>query len=117
MTKELNSMVVRVDNVCAFECIKMGRELSKTRRRDLKILVNILEAYRCRVVAQHVRTEDNFVDGRLSRGHYELVEEYIYKNGHVVWGEDNGYMAEWEKYLVQNEDEGDQGDKANRLFS
>lgn len=81
-----NTMVIRVDNSSVCACINMGRALSKTMRRAIRILVNIQETYMCRVVAQHLRTDHNKVAYWLSRGHYVKLGVYLSKSGGMIWG-------------------------------
>lgn len=98
-------MVIRVDNASACACINAGRALSKTMRRALNVITNIQEAHGCRVIAQHVRTEDNVVADLLSRGKYVQAEAQAVKMGPIKWGDEGGYMGEWERHLIRAQED------------
>lgn len=104
MENEVKTMVKRVENVSACAGINMGRELAKTMLRALMILVNIQQAYMCRLVTQHVREYENTGADWQSRGQYAQAEAYVSKTSRSVWEEEERYMAVWEKNLMQKEE-------------
>lgn len=73
-------------------------------RREIRVLVNIQAAYHLTVVAQNLPTEDNIMTDCLSRGLYVREKNYDESDGPVTWGKEEGYMQEWERYLVDDQE-------------
>lgn len=72
-------------------------------RFALRVLVNIQKAYRFNAVAKNVRAEDHVVADCLSSGQYLRAKEHAEKDGEVTRGTNQGYMEEWERYLVEEQ--------------
>lgn len=93
---EVKAVVIWVDNYSSCDCINMGRALSPTMRRALRILVIIESADLLKLVAQNVRTEENCVADCLDHGHYERATQQVGMGEAVTWGLEDGLMQEWE---------------------
>lgn len=98
-----------MENASECACVNTGRDLSKTMRPALRIVVNIQVAYFLRILAQNVRTEQKVVADWLRRDQMERSRCHFSREGKVTEGVEGGFMNVWEMNLLEEVDD----DKAN----